>query len=532
MKKTLFNDNWLLNGETVTLPRDEMILAGRSADSKAGDAQGFFRGGSYTYEKHFAKPAEHAFVSFDGVYRNAKVYLNDEKIADVPYGYIPFVVELKNLQDQNTLKIECDNLDQPDSRWYSGAGIYRDVYLYTADGDFIRPNGVKITTLDFTQGLINVKTEASAAAVSVEIRDGDKTVATGEGRDTHIMIPNVRLWSEFDSHLYTCVIKAGNDISEVKFGVRQVEKSKDGLFINGRKTLLRGGCIHHDNGLLGAATYYKSEYRRIKILKEAGFNAVRSSHNPASEALLRACDELGMYVMDETWDMWFNHKNKYDYASYWQENHMQDIERLIERDYNHPSVIMYSLGNEVSEPASTKGQKALQEMVDYVHTLDSSRLVTGGFNLMILTNSAKGKGIYNAEEGGRNNDDDNKMKSMNSTLFNLITYFVGSGMNKAANSKRSDQICSPSLDMLDIAGYNYASGRYPLDAKLHPDRIIFGSETMPYDIAKNWKMVEQYPTLVGDFMWTAWDYLGENGLGAWGFTNDAKGFRTLSLVAG
>lgn len=523
MKKNLFNSEWIIDGQMVTLPRDEMFLTRRRADSLAGDAQGFFAGGRYVYEKTFKKPAEHAFVRFDGVYKNARVYLNGELIADVPYGYIPFTAELKNLKEENILKVECDNSDQPDSRWYSGAGIYRDVFLLTADKEYIIPGSVKITTLDYEKGLINVKTETSdGSEVNVRIFEGEKCVAEGKGNDLTLTVKDARLWSEDDPYLYKCIVSTENDSEEICFGIRQVEVSTRGLFINGHKTYLRGGCLHHDNGLLGAATYYKSEYRRVKILKDAGYNAIRSAHNPTSDALLRACDELGMYVMDETWDMWYNHKNKYDYATYWEENHMEDIRRMVERDFNHPSVIMYSLGNEVSEPGSEKGINDTREMTEYVHSLDSNRLVTGGFNLMIITNASKGKGIYK-EDGGMNTDT-NKMNGMNSTMFNLITSFVGSGMNKAANSKKSDEVCSPSLDALDIAGYNYASGRYPLDLKLHPNRMIFGSETMPYDIGKNWKMVETLPNLVGDFMWTAWDYIGENGIGAWAYTDDAKGF--------
>ena len=300
MKHIVFNSEWEMNGQTVSLPRDEMFLTRRKADSSAGDAQAFFAGGRYVYKKSFKKPAEHTFIRFDGVYKNARVYLNDELIADVPYGYIPFTVELKNMKAENILKVECDNTDQPDSRWYSGAGIYRDVYLLTADKEYIIPGSVKISTLDYSKGLINVKAETSdASKVSVKILDGDKVVAEGKGKDLDLTVENARCWLEDDPYLYKCVVSSENDSEEVRFGIRQVEISDLGLFINGHKTYLRGGCLHHDNGLLGSATYYKSEYRRVKILKDAGFNAVRSAHNPTSDALLSACDELGMYVMDE-----------------------------------------------------------------------------------------------------------------------------------------------------------------------------------------------------------------------------------------
>ena len=522
MKKQLFNENWKLNNETVCLPRDEMFLTARKADALSGDAQAFFAPGEYSYEKKMGVHSEYAYVSFDGVYKNARVYLNDELKAEVPYGYIPFIVNLGKMRSEDVLRVVCDNLDQPDSRWYAGAGIYRDVYLYTADGAHILPEGLRVKTVDYKKGLIHVSVKTSEGKAELEVYDGDRCVARAEGNEAEIAIPDVKLWDENHPNLYTLKVKLGNDEAMVRFGVRQIEKRSEGLFVNGEKVLLKGGCLHHDNGLLGSATYYKSEYRRVRKLKEAGFNAIRSAHNPTSEAMLKACDELGMYVMDETWDMWFNHKSRHDYATYWEENHLDDIRKLVERDYNHPSVILYSIGNEVSEPGTARGLEDTKEMVELFHRLDDTRLVTGGFNLMIITNAAKGKGIYK-EEGGMN-EDTNKMNGMNSTMFNLVTSFIGPGMNKSANSKKSDEICSPSLEMLDLAGYNYASGRYALDLKLHPERLIFGSETMPYTIAQNWKTVETLPNLVGDFMWTAWDYIGENGIGAWAYTDDGKGF--------
>lgn len=196
---------------------------------------------------------------------------------------------------------------------------------------------------------------------------------------------------------------------------------------------------------------------------------------------------------------------------------------MVRRDYNHPSVIMYSIGNEVSESAQEKGVSLAGEMAEMIRTLDNSRAVTGGFNLMIIKNSAGGKDMY-AEDGGRDDSGDKKMAGMNSTMFNMVTSIVGSGMNKAANGKKADLATAPVLAQVDIAGYNYASGRYPNEGKLHPERIVVGSETFPYDIAKNWEMVKKYPYLIGDFMWTAWDYIGEAGLGTWSYHEDAKGF--------
>ena len=529
MKKTVFNQDWFFSkigeeGKTLlTLPHDAMFHEIRRADAPSGDGEAFFEAGMYRYEKEFECDAKHAYIGFDGVYKDAKVYLNDELKGEYHYGYAPFVIELGELKGKNKVAVQCGIEKLPDSRWYPGAGIYRDVTLYTSDEDeYIKVNGVKVSTLDYKQGLINVKSEVTKGEVKVEIYDGETKVAEASGNDVDIKLDGVKLWNAEHPFLYTVKVALGKDEVIERFGVRQVEVRR-GFLVNGEKVSLKGGCLHSDNGLLGAASYYKSEYRRVKILKDAGFNAIRCAHNPASKHLLTACDELGMYVMDEGWDMWFHHKSKGDYATYWREYHNEDLKNIVDRDFNHPSVVMYSIGNEVSEPAKPEGLKVTGEMVDLLHKLDPNRVVTGGFNLMIITNAAKGKAIYN-EEGGLNESTSNKQQGMNSTMFNMIVSFLGSSMNKAANSKKADAICSPSLDKLDIAGYNYASGRYALDEKLHPDRVIFGSETMPYTIGQNWKMVEELPNLVGDFIWTAWDYIGENGIGAWSYTPDGTRF--------
>ena len=530
MKKQLFNDNWKFyrvgeqeEAKNISLPHDAMIYEKRSPEAPSGDGEAFFEVGNYVYEKQIGVDAKNACLEFDGVYKDAKVYLNDELKKEYHYGYAPFVVELGEVKQKDIIKVECGIAASPDSRWYPGAGIYRDVNLYTSDdNEYVKVNGIKVTTLDYAKGLINVKVDAENA--EIEILDNNKVVGKANGSDVDITIDNPNLWDENNPYLYTVKVKVGKDVVEDRFGIRQIEKRKNGLYLNGKKILLRGGCIHHDNGLLGAATYYKSEYRRVKKLKEAGFNAIRSSHNPASKYLLRACDELGVYVMDETWDMWFHKKTIADYGGkLWREHHNEDIENMINRDFNHPSVILYSIGNEVSEPAKQEGLEVTKQMVDLIHELDPNRLVTAGFNLMIIYNASRGKGIYN-EEGGRNDDGGQKMAGMNSTMFNMITSMVGTSMNKSANSKKADAVVSPVLDLLDVAGYNYASGRYKLDKDLHPDRLIFGSETFPHTIDENWKMVEELDNVVGDFVWTAWDYIGENGIGTWSYIKGTAGF--------
>ena len=541
MVASSFNSGWQFAKEgtaatQVLLPHDAMIHERRTPNSPGGSAHGYFPGGRYIYEKAFTAPAEWAektvLIEFEGVYKDCEVSVNGEIVAKQCYGYVPFQICLDGLLNYggtNQITMAVDNADLPNSRWYTGTGIYRPVNLVVGSKTHIDWQGVRISTVSYSPAIVQVDTRANGGEISVEILDDGKVVAAGKGPSLEMEISNARLWSDASPHLYTChVILAenGETVDEVTelFGIRKVDWSNKGLFINGAETLLRGGCFHHDNGILGAAAHAKSEERRVRIMKEAGFNALRSSHNPTSKAMLAACDKYGMYLIDETWDMWYSHKSKYDYAGDFMEHYQDDIRAMVERDFNHPSAIMYSIGNEVAEPAQAKGVSLAKEMVDFIHGLDKTRAVTGGMNLMIISRSAKGNSIYK-EDGGRGDEgQQKKMNAMSSTMFNMLTSVVGPGMNKGANSKHADAVSAPVLDALDIAGYNYASGRYPLEGKAHPSRVIFGSETFPQDIYKNWQMVKKHSYLLGDFMWTAWDYLGEAGIGAWAYTPDGKTF--------
>lgn len=547
-----FNRNWKFKKasectyQEVMLPHDAMLYEGRSKEASGEGAAGYFQGGKYIYEKRFFIPEEwkedYLAIEFEGVYQKTKVYLNNEFITECSYGYIPFLADIsakKKAGDENFLRVEVDNQAQPNSRWYTGSGIYRPVHLLHGKKEHIKWHGVKIDTVSYDPAVIRVKTEVETEEqfpdVQIEILRDNEIISTVSGNDITVEIPNAVLWSEETPELYQCKVtlqKENKVLDEVTtvFGIRCIECSTKGLYINGKETLLKGACIHHDHGVLGAAVYEESERRRIRKLKEFGYNAIRSSHNPASEAVLRVCDQEGMLVIDESWDMWYGHKNKYDYASEFMDHFESDLKIMVERDYNHPSVIMYSIANEVAEPKDEKGIALAKKMVQLMHEMDSSRPVTAGINLMIISMAAKGKGVYK-EEGGRRDQEPaqkskkvKKQKASGSLFFNMLTSMIGTNMNKMANSKKADAVTSPILDLLDVAGYNYASGRYPLEGKQHPDRVIVGSETFPMDIWKNWQMVEKYPYLLGDFMWTGWDYLGEAGIGAWTYTADGAGF--------
>lgn len=536
-----FNENWMMKSEhsewkRVTIPHDAMLEEKRDAKAEGGCAVGFFHGGSYVYQKELNLTSEelklHYTLEFGGVYKNAEVFVNGSQAGSCAYGYLPFRVTMDPFlkEGSNVITVKADNSKQPDSRWYTGAGIYRSVYLRVQKEEHLIPEQIRIRTLELKPAKLEVQAGHKGGDVHVEIIDPrtQKTVASGEGDTVELEIEDAILWDSENPYLYEVHIQLcnGEEILEeiqMAYGIRKVEKRTDGLYLNGQRILLKGGCIHHDNGILGAKEFKESADRKIRILKECGFNAIRSAHNPCSEEILNACDRYGVYVMDETWDMWYRKKSPYDYANEFEEHYKDDIHAIVEKDYNHPSVILYSIGNEVSEPAGERGIQLAEEMVQLFHKEDPTRLVTGGFNLMIIANAAKGKQMYQ-ENGGLDASQNKDMSVMNSTMFNLIASMTGSGMNKAANGKKADLAVSPVLDKLDIAGYNYASGRYQEDYRKHPERLILGSETFPQDLAKNWRMVKELPNVIGDFMWTAWDYLGEAGLGAWSYESDAKGF--------
>ena len=343
--KLSFNENWICykTGEkedafAVTLPHDAMQLDERSETSAGGVNTGWYEAQDYTYEKTFTLPEEakeeKVILEFEGVYRKASVYINDEKVAYHSYGYLGFYVDAtKHVKfgEENVIRVEVINHDQPNSRWYSGTGIYRPVWLYTVPKKHLRFDSVKITTLDYKEPKIRVEAWPNEAGeVKVEILErkvnqgvsktenevdlADNIVAMeilqADGKcSCELALPGAKLWSPEAPNLYTCRVTFGDDVQEEAFGIRMVSCTPEkGLQINGKNVLLKGGCIHHDNGLLGACAYEFAERRKIRILLDAGYNAIRSAHNPCSKALLRACDEMGMLVMDEYIDGWYIHK--------------------------------------------------------------------------------------------------------------------------------------------------------------------------------------------------------------------------------
>ncbi len=529
MEKKLFCQQWQFGkaGEAkryLDLPHDAMQEQGRRADAPSGRSEAFFLGGKYEYEKTLFAPLEWAeqvaWLEFEGVYPNAKVLLNGKELGGCNYGYSQFRVELTGLRygENNTITVLVDDEGHPNSRWYGGAGIYRPVHLITAPKHHIQPDGIRVTTLAYAPAeiLVEVKHNVPDGTANIEILLEGKVVAAGSGESCKIPIPDAKLWDAEHPKLYTCRVTVGEDQAETKFGIRKIEYSRKGLFINGQQTLLKGGCVHHDHGILGARTYDVSEYRRIKRLKEFGFNAIRSAHNPLSRAALDACDELGMYVMDEAWDTWTNTKSPYDHGVDFLNNYQTDLELLVAKDYNHPCVIMYSIGNEVTEPAKPEGVELGEKLVAAVKALDTTRPVTAGINLTLMfLASLKNNPLDNASEGS---DHVKSQEKMDSTAYNKMVMGNGKKMTRAAGMGIIAGKSKPILDALDICGYNYAVSRYKKDRK---KRTIVGSETYCYELGEVWPLVEKYPHLIGDFMWTAWDYIGEVGIGSWSYAGDS-----------
>ena len=535
MKKISLNADWTVRplsregaARQVTLPHDAMIDEPRSAESKGGGNIGWFVGGDYEYTRTLFAPKEWAggkvLLEFEGVYHNAEVFVNGEPAAFRPYGYTNFYVEVGNLLrygKDNDLRVIARNADQPNSRWYPGTGIYRPVNLWLGGEEHILVNGVRIRTLDYRTGEIEVHVRTSKPGeLCLEILDGDAVVLsqrhTSKKRSVRFRVTmrQPKLWSPERPHLYTARVTFGGDAAEETFGIRTLAWSaRKGLTINGERVILRGACVHHDNGPLGACAFPEAEERKVRLLKENGYNALRSAHNPCSKALLEACDRLGMLVLDEYADAWTVHKTSFDYAAYLRDWWRQDLKDMAEKDYNHPSVIMYSLGNEVAETAGEEGVRFTGEMTRYLHELDDTRPVTCGINVFFNL-------LSSMSLGGRGTDKADRQAALrqqagSSALYNRLAHRMGDRFVKwGATLRGSDAKTRDAFAKLDVAGYNYGIQRYRKDLKRYPNRLILGTETFVKDAWLFREIARDNPAILGDFVWSGMDYLGETSLGA------------------
>lgn len=540
MTKIDFNKGWSFckksNPEKkseVCIPHDAMIFEKRSADAESGIHGCYFLSDDYIYEKHFSLDkyqGQKAIFEFEGVYKDCEIYINDVLVKTHGYGYTGFYVEVKENYlhtGDNTIKVIARNTDQPNSRWYSGAGIYRPCYLHLLPEKHIELEGISVKTKDYISKCINVEVKTNTdGPLLLEILDDDQVIHSEEVQSSgqvskDIILQDALLWDEFNPKLYTLKVYFEGLSEEVKFGIRTIECSKDkGFLINGKRVIMRGCCIHHDNGMLGASSHPFAEERKIEIIKSAGYNAVRLAHNPGSKSLLDACDKHGIYVLNEYVDMWYIHKTKYDYAKHVQNNWRDDLKDIVMVSKNHPSVVMYSVGNEVAESVEEKGIKLCDEMVKYLHELDHTRPVTCGINIFFNYLYKLGFGVYTDQKA-------EKKQAVGSEFYNKLAGLLGDKTMKfGATLHGSDVNTTGIFEVLDVAGYNYGIDRYRKDLKKYPDRMILGTETFCSDARKFYNLAKQNKRIIGDFVWSGFDYLGEVGIGSWVYDDYAKNFNS------
>ena len=530
-------------GKPVTLPHDAMLAEPRTALSAGGTNTGWYEGYDYEYRRTLTVPenalADTHILEFEGVYHNAEVWLNGQKAAFRPYGYTNFYVDCAPYlhAGENELRVIARNADQPNSRWYSGAGIYRPVQLWTAMGAHIALNGVKIRTLSLDPAVVEVRVKTTApGTVRLTVDDLPAVQQESDGEAVFTLtLDNARLWTPETPNLYTCRVSFADDEVTETFGVRKVEWGTDGFLLNGKRYIIQGACIHHDNGLLGAVCDPDAVARKVRLLKENGYNAIRSAHNPCSKALLAECDRQGMLVMDEYIAHWYIHKTEHDYVDYFNDWWRQDLTDMVEKDYNHPCVVLYSTGNEVSETAQKRGIALTKEMTDFLHGLDDSRPVTCGVNIFFNFLSSIGFGVYSdekakkeaerAEKAKQRGEKAARKKAVGSQFFNNLAGLLGDEfMKRGATLHGCDVKTRDAFANMDIAGYNYGIYRYKHDLKKYPQRLILGSETFCNDAYKFRELAKQEPRLVGDFVWAGMDYLGEVMVGSWEYADYAETF--------
>lgn len=532
----------------IQLPHDAMIHEKRCEETKNGGATGFYPGGVYTYFKSVFIPEEWedktVTIEFEGVYQTAMVYVNGVLVKTNSYGYSDFYVTLDRYLkygEENEIKVVADNADEQNNRWYSGSGIYRNVNLFVGNLVQIPVNGVYATTIEadkevavveFVTTVHNLSRKKEKLGICVEMTDAegncfsDKVHVTAFGDSENIVrqrltIRNPKLWNSENPNLYNCrvMLMSGETIldeDEFKFGIRKLTlDAVHGLRINGKSIKLRGTCVHHDNGILGAATYKEAEYRKCKLLKEAGFNSIRSAHQPASRELLEACDELGLLVMDELCDMWTIHKNNNDFAYSFLDEWKNIADAMVAKDYNHPSVILYSVGNEIQEIGTERGAEINRTICNYLREKDNTRYTTNGMNAL----NAAGAKMYpimeelapllkKDAEGSGSNDN-----SGSNAINSFMRLMDGEAGDAFAKHPLITEVLQESSESMDVIGLNYLTGRHILDTELYPNKCIVGTETFPADIARLWDVVNSSPQILGDFTWTGYDYLGEAGCG-------------------
>ena len=549
MTSAPFNDGWTfrradeLDSESVTLPHDAMIRETRSPNGSTSHHGGFFPGGRYVYGKTWVPESTTPGVStrlrFEGVCGATVVHLNGVEVGRNDSGYREFSVDLDPVLSPGTpnqLEVAVDNSATPNSRWYTGSGIYRRVWLESLPAIRVADDGIRIHTRSLeSDAVVEVEILTVAAGTDavafVEVLDGQtlvsgaSTVLSDDRGVVELTIPDARAWSHADPYLYTVSVRLEQsgqvlDAHTTRAGLRTITiDATRGLRVNGRSIKLQGAAVHHDNGLLGAATFRAAEFRRARILKANGFNAIRSAHQPISRDLLDAADEVGLYVVDELADTWHEPKTTHDASAQFDTSWRDDARAMVAKARNHPSVIMYSIGNEVGETATPAGVETTKELSSFFHELDPRTPTTLAISFLVNVMSSRGTNLFKAIDSA-DAPAERKRSAASSTMANIVMNRFGTIMQTVGKLPIADRVTRDAIAEVDVAGYNYAWGRYRADLKKHPSRVFYGSETLPGDIAKAWRRVEESPAIIGDFLWSGWDYIGETGLGTWTYGDD------------
>ena len=538
----------------VNLPHDAMIAEKRDPKTKNGHQTGFYPGNYYTYLKRLDVPEEWEGLAltleFEGVSGYARVYVNGEYAGGSLNSYSNFYVEIGQFLKYGTIneiKVEINNVEQS-SRWYPGGGIYRGVNLIAGGAVRLQIDGLKVRTPEVEKDYARIEvktvllntgmTNKNVEIYTVITNECGKAVASDRipvtafaGADyvsrQYMELEHPQLWDAEHPNLYTChvqVVSEGELLDEeiTEFGVRELKlTAKKGLRINGKEVKLRGACIHHDNGIIGAATLDWAEERRIRQLKEAGFNCIRSSHHPLGKAMLSACDRVGMYVIDELSDIWTRSKNQNDYSQFFTEHWEEDVKRMVDKDYNHPCVLIYCMGNEIQEAGTAGGAAMNRRINEKLKELDDSRFTTNAINGMVAASGRMGEIM--AQAMGMSMEEmalaqkqaaSQEVSTEGSDALNgMMSVMTGPVADAIATSPILAEMIEEFVSCMDIAGYNYLTALHEVEKERHPNRVVLGTETYPADIVHLWEIVQRNHHVIGDMTWAGYEYIGEAGCG-------------------
>ena len=541
MKKYSLNHDWqftegelrnplmmnLLGGwRRCDLPHDCQILKPRDPASPTGENEGWTQGAAVFYKKEFVLEPECAgkrcWLEFEGIAGVCEIWVNGIYLAKHRNPYTGVIAEVTRLvrPGENVIQVHVDSRMKPNSRWYVGTGLYRRVWLHLAEPVCVPPEGLQVTvkSLEGDRAVLDIaaRLTGKADAVTFTLRAPDGAAAAeipgildGETARGELAAPGITPWSPEHPVLYTVEARVEadgtQDTAAVRTGIRTVSvDARNGFRLNGQPMKLRGGCVHHDLGILGAAGHKAAELRRVRILKENGFNALRGAHNPFGPAFYEACDELGMLVVEEAFDEWVMGRTDFGLHITFEESWERDLEDMIRRDYNHPSIVMWSTGNEVEErDGSADGYAWSRRLADKVRGLDRTRPVSASAcSLFVEYTQRPGPG---ADKGVTGNQ-----------ALNMAYDAFAEGRDLWGPA--TAEYFAP----LDVAGYNYKTARYEYDGEKFPGRVIYGSESYPRAALQSWQATERSPHVIGDFVWTAWEYIGEVGGGRWEVTGEER----------